>query len=69
MQLQSLKKIKIENKTEDRQHQFEKQCIILLNNGNVKNSSNIVIMNKMIMHFAFMTLFLIERKEKKILIV
>ena len=63
------KRIKIKDKAEDKQHQFEKQCIMLSNSGSVKSSSNIAIINKVIMHFAFMILFSIERKEKKVLII
>ena len=59
------KKIKIEDKAEDKQHQFEEQCITLSSSDNVKSSSNIAIMNKIIMHFAFMILFSIERKKKE----
>ena len=39
------------------------------NSDSVKNSLNIAIMSKIIMHFAFMTLFSIEREKKKVLIV
>ena len=63
------RKIKIEGKAENKQHQFEKQCIMSSNSDNVKSSSNIATMNKVIMHLAFITLFSIEREEKKILIV
>ena len=63
------KRIKIESKAKNKQHQFKEQCIILSSNDNVKSSSNIATMNKIIMHFAFMILFSIERKEKKNLII
>ena len=63
------KKIKIESKAKNKQHQFKKQCITSSSSDNVKNSSNTAIMNKIIMHLAFMTLFLIKREKKKVLII
>ena len=53
----------------DKQYQFKEQCIILLSSDNIKNSLNTAIMKRIIMHLALMTLFLIERKEKKLLII
>ena len=41
---------------------------MLSSSGSVKSSLNITIINKIIMHFTLMILFLIERKEKKVLI-
>ena len=42
---------------------------MLLSSDSIKNSSNTVTMKKIIMHFVSKILFLIERKEKEVLIV
>ena len=59
------RKIKIENKAENKQHQFKKQCIMSSNNDNVKNSLNIAIMSRIIMHLTLITLFSIKEKKRK----